>query len=641
MCGIAGIISKKQHAVEVLQDISKTLKHRGPDDEGYLLLQEGNFCSLKGDDTIQDLPFQHIKDAPSFSMGLVHRRLSIIDLNKEGHQPMLDVSENYAIVFNGEVYNYKELRKELEADGIIFKSDSDTEVVLQAFIQWGEKCVERFIGMWAFVIYDKSKNQLFASRDRYGIKPFYYYEKEGLFAFASEIKALLKVPEIVPIADEKLVAEYVIFGATSQPYQTLFKGIKELHPGTNAWYNIDSKKLELKSYYQLEDQVKKIIVPSNFEDALTEYSRLFSGAVNLHLRADVPVGTCLSGGLDSSALVAEIAPTMQTELNTFTAAYKDPSIDESPFAKEVIHHFENVKGHFTYPTAVEFKKDISTIVYHHDQPFGSASMYAHWEVMKLAGKQKMKVLLNGQGADESLGGYSNFAGVYLLDLLKQARFFKFWKEKKRIQTRFTTSVNSSIASAVYYHLPASVQSLLRKKERIGHQFLNKEIINQLKIDVPERGGKNIKENSFSAFQFGLADLLRNEDRNSMAFSIESRVPFLDHRLVEYAIALPDYHKINEGWSKYILRKMIETKIPDKVVWRKYKKGFLTPQRVWKKELNNELIKEIKEMNFPQLLDKKSFIAFCEKDLKSNAHLSEFWRMYSLLKWIEIYNVQFE
>lgn len=640
MCGIAGILSKEKVTVQVLQDISKVIRHRGPDDEGFAIVEDAQINTCKGEDTIKELSsYQQIDGQYQFNVGLVHRRLSIIELNKEGHQPMLDASKNYVIVFNGEVYNFKEIRKELEAEGLVFESNSDTEVVLQAYINWGEKCVHKFVGMWAFVIYNKTSEQLFISRDRFGIKPFYYYHKNELFAFASEIKALLKVPTIEPIADQKLLSEYVIFGTTSKPFQTLFKDIQEIPPGHNGIYDYSSNTLKISSYYQLETEVEKRKISSNFEETLVEYHHLFSEAVQLHLRSDVPVGSCLSGGLDSSALVSEIAPKIETEFNTFTAAYKNKTIDESDFAKEAIKDFKNVQPHFTYPNAKEFSNDIAKIVYHHDLPFGSASMYAHWEVMKLAGKHNMKVLLNGQGADESLGGYSNFAGIYLLDLLKGFRFSKFSKEKKLIETNFTKSALSSVFSAVYYHLPSGIQSLLRKKERIGHQFLNKEIVGKLTIEVPERGGKNFRENSYSAFRFGLADLLRNEDRNSMAFSIESRVPYLDHRLVEYSIALPVKYKIKKGWSKYILRKLMETKISDKIVWRKYKMGFLTPQREWKNELNEELMTEIKGMTFPELLDKNAFLRFCETDLKSNVHLSEFWRMYSLLKWIAVFNVK--
>ena len=641
MCGIAGILSNNEITVEVLQDISGVLAHRGPDDEGLAIVRADEIISCKGNDTINELVnYPHINEQQSFNIGFVHRRLSIIDLAKEGHQPMLDTTRNYTIVFNGEVYNYKELKKELEQEGVVFTSASDTEVVLEAYIKWGEACVHKFVGMWAFTIYNKNKQQLFISRDRFGIKPFYYSKKDGQFAFASEIKGLLKIPGIEPIADEKLVAEYVMYGTISQPYQNLFKNIEELHPGYNGLYNFTSGELKLDQYYQLEEQVKKRKILGNFDAALTEYQELFSAAVRLHLRSDVPVGSCLSGGLDSSALVGVIAPEIGTTFNTFTAAYKNSDIDESDYAKEAIKDFNNVKDHYTYPNAATFLKDISKIVYYHDQPVGSASMYAHWEVMKLAGQHKMKVLLNGQGADEALGGYSNFAGVYLFDLLKSFRFLKFGKEKKRIEENFTKGVKSKIASAIYYHLPAFLKSSLRKKQRIGHQFLVKEELEKLKLDVPVRGGKKFRENSYSAFRFGLYDLLRNEDRNSMAFSIESRVPYLDHRLVEYSIALPTKYKIKEGWSKYILRKIVETKISDKIVWRKYKMGFLTPQREWKNELNKELMEEINAMGFPAILNKDAFLKFCKTDIKSNAHLSEFWRMYSLLKWIEVFEVKF-
>ena len=248
MCGIAGILSKEKVTVQVLQDISKVIRHRGPDDVGFAIVQDNLIVACKGEDTIEELStFQPIAEQQQFNVGFVHRRLSIIELNKEGHQPMSDASKNYVIVFNGEVYNFKEIRKELETEGLVFESNSDTEVILQAYIKWGEKCVHKFVGMWAFVIYNKTNQQLFISRDRFGIKPLYYFHKNELFAFASEIKALLKVPTIEPIADPKLLSEYVIFGTTSKPFQTLFQDIQEIPPGHNGIYDYSSNTLKIRS----------------------------------------------------------------------------------------------------------------------------------------------------------------------------------------------------------------------------------------------------------------------------------------------------------------------------------------------------------------------------------------------------------
>jgi asparagine synthase (glutamine-hydrolysing) len=387
MCGIAGILSNKEITVEVLQDMSSIMQHRGPDDEGFAVVEDNQIIACKGANTVEELStYKPLAEKNRFNVGFVHRRLSIIELKKEGHQPMLDSSKNYIIVFNGEIYNYKELRKELEHEGAVFSSESDTEVVLQAFIKWGEECVHKFIGMWAFTIYNNNTQQLFISRDRFGIKPFYYFKNEEIFAFASEIKALFKIPGIKPIADKKLVSEYVMFGTISKPFQNLFKDIEELHPGHNGHYDFTTNTFSINKYYHLEDEVKKRKISKNFDNAKMEYKKLFSDSVHLHLRSDVPVGSCLSGGLDSSALVGIIAPNVETNFNTFTASYNNKQIDESDYAKEAIKDFNNVKAHFTYPNAKTFLKDISNIVYYHDQPVGSASMYAHWEVMKLAGQ---------------------------------------------------------------------------------------------------------------------------------------------------------------------------------------------------------------------------------------------------------------
>jgi asparagine synthase (glutamine-hydrolysing) len=647
MCGIAGIVNLEGVNTLEIHKMSKVLQHRGPDDEGFLLLDTQNKTQFfKGNDTIAQLAaLPHIED-PRFKiqdlrLGLVHRRLSILDLSPAGHQPMSYAQGRFQLVFNGEIYNYKELKTELKAEGYTFTSDSDTEVILAAYQQWGVACVNKFAGMWAIALLDTEKKELFLSRDRFGIKPLYYASAKNKFAFASEIKALLTLDFVEPEANMTSVFEYVCFGTTSDPSSNLFKQIKPLPPGHNLLLSIDSLQANISCYYNLEENIEAYNLPTQNNIQKT-FEELLDNAINIHLRADVPVGSTLSGGLDSSTLVALASRKMNgNSFKTFTAAYHEKDIDESDFARKVIASQQNIDGHFTYPNANTYWQDIDKLIWHQDLPINSTSMFAQWEVMKLAKQQNTKVLLDGQGADEILGGYYNFAGLYLIEKLKHGNVPAFFTERKELKNKFAPNINNALGRAAYYYLPEFVQRSIRAKKRLGMGFVAANYQQKLNnIDVPARGGKTFKEQSLLSTQFGLQDLLRYEDRNSMAFSIESRVPFLDHRLVEFSIALNNNWKIKNGWTKYILRKTAEPLLDKEVVWRKYKMGFLTPQKLWKLQSKKELDTFVNEVNMPAFLDKNYLLKLNNADINDSSHLSEFWKMVSFLKWAEIFKVRF-
>lgn len=641
MCGIAGIYNPEGIIVEEVNSLSKILRHRGPDDEGFYLLFEGSVVKeYRGDDTIKELQYlPHISESSGQSrLALMHRRLSILDVSQLGHQPLLSDNKRYSIVFNGEVYNFKEIRQELIANGFQFKSNTDTEVVLTAFIHWGEKCVERFVGMWAFVIHDKQDNTLILSRDRYGIKPLYFYQRNSYFAFASEIKALLQLSNVDTEISNENVGSFLCHGTTAKPYQNLFSHINDIEPGCNYCYDLNTGYLTKTPYYSLEKTAP--IVTSSIVENVENFELQFEDSMKLHLRSDVEIGSCLSGGLDSSAIVYKASNQLnEVNLKTFTASYTNKEIDESDYAKLVANQLGNVTDIYTYPTAKTLVSDMEKMLYHQDLPIGSTSIFAQWEVMKCASQHQVKVLLDGQGADETLGGYSNFAGIYLVELLRKCKFSQFFTEYGRLKSNFTPNIKQGVLKAAYYYLPANLQQRLRATERLSYGFITQESLNQLKLEIPNRGGKSFKEHSELSMQFGMYDLLRYEDRNSMAFSIESRVPFLDHRLVEMIRALPNNHKIHQGWSKFVLRKMLDKKIDDKVVWRKDKKGFVTPQQDWKNELTAILSTELRDSNMPSIMNREYVIELCDKALSNSSHLSEFWRAYSLVKWYNIFNLK--
>jgi asparagine synthase (glutamine-hydrolysing) len=646
MCGIAGIINSEGVVPATLHNMSKILRHRGPDDEGFCLLSKSEsniYC--KGNDSINELVnLPHIAESyqiSSHQIGFVHRRLSILDLSAAGHQPMSYYDENYTIVFNGEIYNYKELKSELLQKGFQFNSDSDTEVILAAYQNWGTDCVTHFIGMWAFAIYDQLKNHVFLSRDRFGIKPLYYFQHKKMFAFASEIKALLTLDCVKPEANMNSVFEYISFGTTTDPYANLFQNISSLQPAHNLI--IDTNTLECKSicYYNLKDKVDNYSLPHDNEIQNT-FTKSLESSIDLHLRADVPIGSTLSGGLDSSTIVALAALRMEGKpFKTFTAAYTEKDIDESDFAKKAISSFKNIDAHFIYPDAKTYWEDFDKLIWHQDLPINSTSMFAQWEVMKLAKQQHIKVLLDGQGADEILGGYYNFAGIYLIEKLKHLQIPSFMKERTELQQKFSPNINNTIGKAGYYFLPEYFQKSIRSKKRVGMGSISEKYQLELaNLHVPARGGKSFKEQSLLSVQYGLQDLLRYEDRNSMAFSIESRVPFLDHRLVELSIALKNDWKIQNGWTKYILRKTAEPILNKEVVWRKYKMGFLTPQKLWKSQSNKELTQFINDSSIPDFLDKKYLQKLNNADINDSSHLSEFWKLVSFLKWADVFKVTF-
>lgn len=642
MCGIAGIADPAGINAALLHEMSQLLKHRGPDDEGFLLLNDQRECySARGKDTVTTLNLPTldslIEKSPS-SLVLLHRRLSILDLSDSGHQPMSYAGGNIHIAFNGEVYNYLEIKKELEILGERFNTSTDTEVILRAYLHWGKDCVHRFMGMWAFVILDLDKNILFLSRDRFGIKPLYYANIGNTFAFSSEIKALLPITGTDVALDSAL--QYISFGALSNLKDVMFSSIQQLQPGHHLIYDLKTRSISTQKYYDLNDAVDK--VSYNEKDVFDRYAWLLQQSVQMHLRSDVRVGSALSGGLDSSTLVAIAAKMLGYEsFQTYTAAYREREFDESGYANLVRKQYSNIESYFTYPDAKGYWADIRKMIWHQDLPIQSTSMFAQWEVMKLAHSNNTKVLLDGQGADESLGGYYNFAGVFLLDLLRKGRLMKYRHEKKQLRENFTAGVNTAMIRALYYYLPESLQREVRKRKRIGMDSIEEKYSSLLtSIEVPARGATSYRELSVNSTLFSMQDLLRYEDRNSMAFSIESRVPFLDHRLVEFSIALKSDLKIRDGWTKYILRKTAEPLLPAELVWRKDKMGFLTPQQLWLSQSQEQIRQMLNEMQVPEFLNRKKLIERSQSLMSDASQLSELWKIISFIQWANIFKVKF-
>ena len=402
MCGICGIIRFDNSPVEEapIRKMMSIMKHRGPDDEGVFI--ENN-------------------------LGLGFVRLSIIDLTRAGHQPMLSKDGRYVLIFNGEIFNYVELREELQKKGVVFQTQTDSEVLLSAYVFWGEECMFRFNGMWAFVIYDRFEKKIFGARDRFGVKPFYILQTTDFFAFASEIPPLLSLLYHKPKPDYQSIFDYLIFNRTDQTERTFFEEIKKLQHGYSISLSIQSSisnhQSSVKKWYNLREQIAST---RGFSDP-QEYRELFSSAVKLRLRSDVPVGVCLSGGLDSSSIVSILLKDYnKTDLNTFSAVYGKGQVgDETEFINEYKSDLKNM--YFVTPSAETLQSDLTCFIRAHAEPIPSTSPYAQFKVMELA-KGKVVVTLDGQGADEELAGYHYFFGYYFKDLLKQWRGGKLTTE---------------------------------------------------------------------------------------------------------------------------------------------------------------------------------------------------------------------
>jgi asparagine synthase (glutamine-hydrolysing) len=550
MCGIAGIFHLKKQDIELskIDQMVKDLHHRGPDDHGIE-------------------KFGHL------ALGFV--RLSIIDLSPAGHQPMQTTDGRYTITFNGEIFNYLELRQELEQLGHSFITKTDTEVLLKSYVQWGKECLHRFNGMWAFVIYDQLLDQLFAARDRFGVKPFYYVQEDDILFWCSEIPPLLRAVSTSPAANEQAVFDYLVFNRTDQTEATFFKNIYKLQHGCTL--TIDRGQIEISKWYDLRKQVK---LSSGFKSA-HEFLEAFKSSIQLRLRSDVPIGVCLSGGLDSSAIVSTIVQDFGIDnLQTFSAVYKKGDVgDESTFIQELSKLVPEM--HKIYPDGQTLMDDLDRFISAHAEPIPSTGPYAQFKVMELA-KGKVVVTLDGQGADEELAGYHYFFGFYFKDLFLSLKWLTLCKELYWNYKHHKSLLG--VKSFLYFLLPSSIKTKSRVSQfNLLHRNFVAAFSTTNSVAGNIYGSKSLNDALLDHFEYKLEHLLKWEDRNSMFFSLEARVPFLDYRLVEKTLASSADKKIKNGMTKAILREAMMGKLSEKIRVRKDKTGFDTPQDRWFRE----------------------------------------------------------
>jgi asparagine synthase (glutamine-hydrolysing) len=597
MCGITGILNTAGNSIQLVDLFSATnsIRHRGPDDEGYFFHDSRSGLNIDFHNHGEAAAWQQNNDPSNgFNLGFGFRRLSILDLSPTGHQPMSSSNGDVWIVFNGEIYNYIELRNELIAKGYSFHTQTDTEVIINSYLEWGTDCLIRFNGMWAFALWDTRKQQLFCGRDRLGIKPFYYSWTNGCFTFGSEIKALLFYPGNQPKQNDAVIYDYLSSGLVNHSENTFYEGIQQLIPG--HFLLLCNRQLTVRRYWELSANSPSEHLTD--EEYASRFYALFEDALRLHLRSDVPIGTCLSGGIDSSSIVCIANKLLfsdrviATELvgkqqKTFSSCFDDPRFDERKYIQTVLD-VTNAEENFVFPSAQKLIGEIEKLIWHQDEPFGSTSMFAQWCVMEKAARRGVKVLLDGQGADELLAGYQPFYSFYWSSLLQSRKFKSLAQELSAYRNLFGGSIWWNAARILKPYLPRNFINFtlrLTKKQNSGEaQGIHPDFSHRYKRQnptFPRFTQDNFKNYLYENLVYSsLPGLLRYEDRNSMAHSIEARVPFLDYRLVEWIFSLPNEQKIHGGLTKYVMRSAMKNILPEQIRMRTDKMGFVTPERTW-------------------------------------------------------------
>ena len=590
MCGIAGILVPfplqhrefRESLTHHVNTMVGQLRHRGPDGQGFWINEE-------------------------LSVALGHARLSVIDLSGNAAQPMhyqaisaTDTgTDQYTITYNGEIYNYIELREELKGLGYSFRTRSDTEVILAAYDYWKEDCLQHFDGMFAFALWDSRARTLFAARDRFGEKPFYYYVDPQNFLFASEMKAFWAIG-IEKLPDQKMLANYLALGHVQNAYdkkQTFYENIAALPPAHYIKYNLADHNYHLYTYWKLDKDTESAVTES---DATDQFQELLSQSVARRLRSDVPLGSSLSGGLDSSVIAAIISQVSdkKTTHNTFSALF--PGFEKNEAAPvELVNRALGFSGHSVEPDAQGLLDHFDRLVHYQEEPFPSSSIFAQFKVYELARREGVTVLLDGQGADETLAGYHKYIHWHLQQLVDRSSFAQAREEKKQFR-KHDIPVKWGPGNYLAIYLPAHTAIHLEGREYrqlYNHPDLHPDFLDSLRGREWEGVQKPIitKLNDilyFNTMMLGLEELLRFADRNSMAHGLEVRLPFLSHQLVEFIFTLPSSFKMRAGWTKWIMRKAFEDALPEPIIWRKDKVGYEPPQKDWMS--NPRLVERIRD-----------------------------------------------
>lgn len=640
MCGIAGIVAPPGETADPSWSagLLSCIEHRGPDGHGWLAWDPSGARSGRD------------PGLPAARTHLLHRRLAIIDLTNEGWQPMSTPDGRYHIVFNGEIYNYIELRAELEQLGHRFRSNSDTEVLLQAFAEWGAACLPRLVGMFAFALLDAQAGRLVLARDFFGIKPLYYTSLRGRLVFASEMKALLGLPGFRPTLGPGRAYQYLRFGVADFGGRTLVDGIRQLAAAHYLEIDLDAPGAspEPVRYWSLRPRLREDLT---FDDAARDLRDLFLDSVRLHLRSDVPVGVALSGGIDSSALLASMryleGPSL--ELHAFSYVAADKRLSEEPWIDCAVAA-AGATVHKTSPSAQDLAGDLDQLITGLDEPFRTTSTYAQYRVFRLAREAGIKVTLDGQGADETLAGYRPYVSARIASCVKHGNV----REAANLATRAGQLPGSSRRSLMLqaggHLLPRPLQGRARSLAGVGLKpaWLNISWFESRGIragDISAPPGRDVLRATLrhEITTTSLPGLLRFEDRTSMAHSVESRVPFLTPRLVEFCLGLPESYLVTaDGTSKAVFRAAMRGIVPDAILDRRDKVGFETPELQWLRALDpwvatvlsSDGAQAVTPLNLEALTREWHAVATGARPFGNHI-----WRCLNLIRWADLLGVR--
>ncbi len=650
MCGILGFVSAPGGSVDLARFNAalNSMRHRGPDDEGFLVFASGQRAARPygGADTPTCLELPRFSEAGRESGNVVlgHRRLSIVDLSPAGHQPMRSQDGGRWIVFNGEIYNHIDLRRELEGQGYGFRTRSDTEVLLAAYDAWGEAMLPRLIGMFAFAILDIAAGDVFIARDNFGIKPLYYTVNERGFAWSSEIKGLLECQPMARRADPQQLFQYLRFGEREAAPQTLFEGVKRLPAGHCLRLPLaDPGSFRLRSWWTLAPETRNDL---SLEAAAGRVRELFDQSVELHMRSDVPVGACLSGGLDSTAIVMAMQRHLSPgqPLHTFSFISDDPVLSEEPYVDMV----PGTIKHKVSPQPRDLVHDLDDLMRAQELPFGSLSIYAQFRVFRLAQEAGVKVVLDGQGSDEIFAGYYSLIGARISGLLSGMRLLSVLRILSQAPENARSVRMRMLLTSAWRVLPSALQLrlLALAGEPVYPSWLSRGWFEgrhvMPTVRAHGRGRHALREELLLGIEhLSLPQLLRYEDYNSMFFSIESRVPFCTPALAEFAVSLPEEYLIsNPGETKCVFRRAIGDTVPGPILTRE-KVGFTTPDREWlgAQRLWVEALLESPSAREAGFVDQAALKAMITQTLNRGGYWPpHVWRCLNVFAWANAYQV---
>ena len=623
MCGIIGYHTKSDSTADIdpLIQAIELISHRGPDDRGIVL------ANRRGDLNVKSQVFPHF-------LAMAQVRFSLIDITNAGHQPFISEDERIVLIFNGEIYNYIELKQELILKGLVFNTQSDTEVFMRAYEHWGVDCFSKFVGFWACVIYDKAIGKVLLARDRIGQAPLYYCQKNDSLIWASEIKGILSlIPEEKNNINEDAVFYFANWLKRDFADSTFYQNIKTFPKASYAWIEEDGSFTSEKYWHLPETRLSEQEI--SVEEAVSQFRTLIDEATRIRLRLDAPVALQLSGGMDSSTLLAS-AVKFSDRVEVYTVKYGEADLDEEPFANMVAKMYsQQVNYHVVKPLNRNFLDEIPTYASHMDEPFHSPNQLSSQYIWRQMKQKSIRAVIYGGGGDEVFAGYgSEYYAPHLISFLRQGKFLPFIKDFYSY-----SEYPEKLSLKDYAVMIAKLIPGVPRKATLGQIHFVKEFMNPLCETMQTRAVSSPPNQINARIKANMEDWrmnywLRVDNINSMMIPIELRSPFLDHRVIEYAFTLPTTYLIKDGWLKWIIRQSMEKQLPSEIVWRRKKMGFPFPLYQWQKD-NKDFFRDLLlKVDCPYVDSVKLFKHF---DRINSQHTEYLWALISILLWWK-YNI---